>query len=156
MVQRVRAILVTPDSNLLLIKRVRPGLAPYWVLPGGHVEDEDDGLEAALAREIQEEVAGVPDIAALVYVLYGEQATEFFYLARITTWSFADRTGPEFSEIGRGEYQLEEVPLTATALEAVDIKPAEVAALLRATVLDESDGHGLFGLPDLRHTEPAA
>ena len=66
MVQRVRAILVTPDNNLLLIKRVRPGIASYWVLPGGHVEDEDGGLEAALAREIQEEVAGVPDIAALL------------------------------------------------------------------------------------------
>lgn len=45
--------------------------------------------------------------------------------------------------------------LTTTALEAVDIKPAQVAALLGAAVVGEADGHGLFDLPDLRRTEPA-
>jgi hypothetical protein len=31
---RVRALLITPDDDLLTIKRVRPGQGPYWVLPG--------------------------------------------------------------------------------------------------------------------------
>jgi ADP-ribose pyrophosphatase YjhB (NUDIX family) len=47
---RVRALLVTPGHDLLAIKRMRPGQAPYWVLPGGGVEAGKD-LEATLARE---------------------------------------------------------------------------------------------------------
>lgn len=39
---RVRALLVTPDHDLLAIKRIRPGQAPYWVLPGGGVEVGED------------------------------------------------------------------------------------------------------------------
>ncbi|WP_185296812.1 hypothetical protein [Streptomyces finlayi] len=30
--------------------------------------------------------------------------TEHFYLARIKTWNFADRSGPEFQRDDRGEY----------------------------------------------------
>jgi ADP-ribose pyrophosphatase YjhB (NUDIX family) len=46
---RVRALLITQDGDLLTIRRTRPGQEPYWVLPGGGVEDGED-LEAALAR----------------------------------------------------------------------------------------------------------
>jgi ADP-ribose pyrophosphatase YjhB (NUDIX family) len=39
MTVRARALLITPDGDLLTIQRVRPGQDPYWVLPGGGVED---------------------------------------------------------------------------------------------------------------------
>ncbi len=154
MIQRVRAILITPDDKLLLIKRIKPGIAPYWVLPGGRVEDHDEDLEAALAREVTEEMAGTPYVRVLIYTMEGEQSRESFYLARIDTWSFDDHTGPEFSEKGRGEYLLEEVPLATEALEALDIKPTEVADFLR-NAAHETGSPGLFNLPDLRHAEPA-
>jgi protein-L-isoaspartate(D-aspartate) O-methyltransferase len=47
MTDRVRGLLITPDGDLLTIQRIRPGQAPYWVLPGGGVEDGED-LETAL------------------------------------------------------------------------------------------------------------
>jgi len=53
---RVRALLVTRDGDLLTIRRTRPGLEPYWVLPGGGVDDGEN-LETALARELHEEIA---------------------------------------------------------------------------------------------------
>ena len=58
MIERVRAVLVTPDDCLLAIRRDRPDRATYWVLPGGHVDPEDQNIEAALSREISEEIAG--------------------------------------------------------------------------------------------------
>lgn len=58
MIERVRAVLVTPDNCLLAIRRDRPDRATYWVLPGGHVDPEDQNIEAALSREISEEIAG--------------------------------------------------------------------------------------------------
>ena len=44
MKQRVRAILITPDNTMLLMKRIRPGSAPYWVIIGGGVEASDATL----------------------------------------------------------------------------------------------------------------
>ena len=36
MIERVRAIVLTPNNTMLTIKRTKPGTASYWVLPGGH------------------------------------------------------------------------------------------------------------------------
>ena len=69
MIERVRAVLVTPDGCLLAIRRDRPDRATYWVLPGGHVDPEDQNIEAALSREISEEIAGEADITSLLQVL---------------------------------------------------------------------------------------
>jgi len=34
-----RAILIDDDGHLVLIRRTRPGRAPYWTTAGGGVED---------------------------------------------------------------------------------------------------------------------
>ncbi len=149
MIERVRAVLVTPDGCLLAIRRDRPDRATYWVLPGGHVDPGDQSLEAALSREISEETGGMADITSLLQVLESGAGDErqYFYLGRITSWDFAARTGPEFSEPGRGTYQLEQIPLTDAGLGAIDLKPAAVAGLLRDAI---ASGRDLFTLPDLR------
>ncbi|MBV6699366.1 NUDIX domain-containing protein [Kitasatospora aureofaciens] len=147
MIQRVRAILVTPNDGLLLIKRVRPGRDPYWVFPGGHVESDDSSLEAALDREIHEEIAGKAKILSLVHVLEDdEQQQQMFYLCEIAHWSFDDRTGDEFTEADRGEYALEEIPLTSEALSTLNLMPPETAGILRDAVA----AGRLLCLPDLR------
>jgi ADP-ribose pyrophosphatase YjhB (NUDIX family) len=89
MIERVRAVLTTPANTMLAIKRIRPGVEPYWVVPGGGVEPDDPDREAALARELREEIAGRADILGLLYVVTSERDRQFFYLARIEHWSFA-------------------------------------------------------------------
>ena len=108
---RVRALLVTPDHDLLAIKRIRPGQVPYWVVPGGGVEVGED-LEAALARELREEIAAAADVHSLLYVLERGGERQYFYLARVHSWSAdpGDRTGPEFADPARGEYRLQVDP----------------------------------------------
>lgn len=58
MKERVRAILLTTAGSMLVINRICPGIPPYQVLVGGGVEPEDADLEAALLREVHEEIAG--------------------------------------------------------------------------------------------------
>ncbi len=50
-----RAVLLDGDQ-LVLIKRTKPGVDPYWVTPGGGVEPEDSSVVAALHREVLEEL----------------------------------------------------------------------------------------------------
>lgn len=150
---RVRALLITQDGDLLAIRRIRPGREPYWVLPGGGVEDGED-LETALARELREELAATADIHGLVYILDGPQNRQYFYLASAQSWSAspADRSGPEFADPARGDYQPQPVPLTIQALSGIDLKPEAFAQFLRQHV---REGTNLFDLPGLRASQPA-
>ncbi|MEV6570331.1 NUDIX domain-containing protein [Streptomyces sp. NPDC051577] len=134
MIERVRAVLVTADDTMLVIRRTKPGIPVYWVLPGGGVEAGDESREAALHREIQEEIAGKADIVRLLHTMESDTERQLFYLARITTWSFEDRTGPEFSAEGRGEYALEEIPLAVEGLDSIGLKPEEIAHVLRGAI----------------------
>jgi ADP-ribose pyrophosphatase YjhB (NUDIX family) len=144
---RVRALLITPDGDLLTIRRLRPGQEPYWVLPGGGVED-GESQEKALARELREEIAATADVHSLVYTLGHGGDCQYFYLARARSWSAdaADRSGPEFNDPSRGEYQLQPVPLTADALQGIDLKPDDLTQFLISHLRDGTD---LFALPDL-------
>ncbi|MFJ2032122.1 NUDIX domain-containing protein [Streptosporangium sp. NPDC087985] len=141
--ERVRAILITPGGNLLTIKRVRPRMEPYWVLPGGGVERDDVSLEAALHREVREEVAGVATIHSLIHVLEQDDR-QYFFLARIHTWDADLRSGPEFTDPTRGRYLVEEIPLTPAGIARIVLKPEPVAELLAEHAAD------VFQLADLR------
>jgi 8-oxo-dGTP pyrophosphatase MutT (NUDIX family) len=152
MTNRVRALLITPDGDLLTFRRVRPGQDTYWVIPGGGVED-GESLEAALARELREEIAATADIHSLVYILDHGGDRQYFYLSRVGSWSAqaADRDGPEFTDPARGEYHLQIVPLTTEAVERIDLKPDALAQFLLTHLRDGTD---LFALPDLRASKP--
>ncbi|MEU3423106.1 NUDIX hydrolase [Streptomyces murinus] len=134
MQHRVRAVLLTPSRTMLLIRRVRPGVAPYSVIVGGKVEPSDAGPEAALLREVREEIAGEAEILSLLHTLESDDERQDFYLATIEKWNFEDRTGPEFSEEGRGEYVLQEIPLTAAAIDAANLMPPEIRPVLREAI----------------------
>ncbi|MEV6982913.1 NUDIX domain-containing protein [Sphaerisporangium sp. NPDC051017] len=144
MKERVRAILVTPSGTLLTIKRMRPGVEPYWVLPGGGVEPTDASLEAGLAREIREELDGEAVVHALVKVNEDGDQREYFYLARIAHWDPDRRTGPEFADPAQGEYIVEEIPLTAEGIGRIALKPTSIAGLIADRAAE------LFHLADLR------
>jgi ADP-ribose pyrophosphatase YjhB (NUDIX family) len=145
--ERVRAVLVTGNGRLLTIKRIKPGQEPYWILPGGGVEAYDASLEAALHRELQEELAATAKIHSLIQVVHHWQDRHHIYLARIHHWDWASRSGPEFTTPGQGEYALEQTPLTVPGLTSINLEPPAVRDLLKSTVASGAD---LFALPDLR------
>lgn len=146
MIERVRAVLVTPNDELLLIRREKPGEPVYWVTPGGHVEPSDASREDALRREVHEELAATADIVKLIQIIDGDNDRQYIYLARIETWSFPDRSGPEFSEPGRGIYAIDTIPLTTAGLGTIALKPDALAVFLTGALVEH---HGLFALPDL-------
>ncbi len=63
--QAARAILIDDDGRLVLIKRTKPDQAPSWTAPGGGVDPTDESVEAALHRELTEELGGAASGAAV-------------------------------------------------------------------------------------------
>jgi ADP-ribose pyrophosphatase YjhB (NUDIX family) len=131
-----RAILIDDKGRLVLIRRTKPGQAPYWTTAGGGVEASDASLEAAMHRELAEELGAKATAASRVF-LFSERrehwlAVAHFFVARLASLDIATRTGPEFADPARGAYDPDYVDLRGDALESVDLRPAEVKAFILA------------------------
>ncbi len=129
--QRVRAILLTGNDSVLLIKRVKPNnSASYWVAPGGGVEHQDADLIATLERELYEELGAVASVLETAFVLEhqkaGKQLEEHFFVCLLHDYDLSKRYGPEFNDPARGEYIPEEVALDTFELCRVNLKTPEL------------------------------
>ncbi len=135
---RVRAILLTGRGSILLMKRLREGVEPYWVLPGGGVEDYDGTFEAALKREIREELGGVIEVGEEAYCsqvdgekdLTGWQVQHHYFICKLLGYDISRRHGPEFNDPTKGQYIPEEFRLDATVLAGVNIFSDEIKGFL--------------------------
>ncbi|GAA4936127.1 hypothetical protein GCM10023224_16180 [Streptomonospora halophila] len=140
-----RAILVDEQGCLLLIKRTKPNESPYWTTPGGSVEDSDESVEAALHRELAEELGATAVVASHVFLFSyaGEDGdvVHHFFISRLSALDASARTGAEYSDPERGGYELDRVALRGDALAAVDLKPAPLKEFVlanRAALLTEA------------------
>ncbi len=130
-IQRVRAILLTPDNHLLVIKRIKPhNPQAYHVAPGGGVEPHDADIEAALHRELLEELGATIDILGKAFVLphhiAGKNLEEHFFICRLLDYDLSLRYGPEFTDPSRGEFIPEEIPLTLDAINALNLRTPQL------------------------------
>ncbi|WP_233573833.1 NUDIX domain-containing protein [Amycolatopsis panacis] len=131
-----RAILIDDLGRLVLIKRTKPGQAPYWTAPGGGVEDTDASVEAALYRELAEELGAKATDASQVFLFSspsdGGVAVQHFFVARLAGLDESDRSGPEFSDPSRGGYDLDRVDLRGDDLASIDLKPTALKEFILA------------------------
>jgi 8-oxo-dGTP pyrophosphatase MutT (NUDIX family) len=127
LIQRVRAILLTKENELLFIKRVKPDKpTPYWVAPGGGVEREDANLLDALHRELDEELGAKAEVLKHGFVLRHHIAEknleEHFFVCRLLDYDLSLRNGPEFGDPKRGDYIPDAVELNGEAIRALNLK----------------------------------
>lgn len=142
-----RAILLDgePGSEtlrLVLIKRTKPGEAPYWITPGGGVEPEDSTVVAALHREVDEELgAKVVDVVpafvdtvshSLHHAAHGVKVQHFF-VCRLASMDLSRRHGPEIDE-PCGTYEVVRVPFTRAGIDSVEVVPPSLRVFLRANI----------------------
>jgi ADP-ribose pyrophosphatase YjhB (NUDIX family) len=134
--QAARAILIDDDGRLVLIKRTKPGQAPYWTAPGGGVDATDASAEAALHRELAEELGAEASGAARVFLFSSPSdagvAVQHFFIARLKKLDESARSGPEFRDASRGGYGLDRIGLRGDDLVSVDLKPAALKEFILA------------------------
>lgn len=142
-----RAILLDGDPSsggldMLLIKRTKPGEAPYWITPGGGVEPEDATVVAALHREVSEELgAKVTDVVpafvdtvshSLHHAAHGVKVQHFF-VCRLASMDLSLRHGPEVDE-PVGAYEVVRIPFTRAGVASVDLVPPSLRAYLDTNI----------------------
>jgi ADP-ribose pyrophosphatase YjhB (NUDIX family) len=132
-----RAILIDDLGRLVLIKRTKPGQAPYWTAPGGGVEDADASVEAALYRELAEELGAKATDASQVFLFSspsdgGGIAVQHFFVTRLASLDESTRSGPEFSDPSRGGYDLDRIDLRGDDLASIDLKPIALKEFILA------------------------
>lgn len=100
-----RMLLFDGDDRLVLIRRVREGVPPYLVTPGGGVEEGESTSEAAV-RECAEELGAVVTPGPVAVLTAPDPSgVVTFHLGVVRRFDPALRTGPELSEPGRGTYE---------------------------------------------------
>ncbi|HEX3962790.1 MAG TPA: NUDIX hydrolase [Trebonia sp.] len=132
-----RAILIDDDGSLVLIKRTKPGVPVYWTTAGGKVEDRDASVEAAMHREIFEELGATATGATQVFLVSTPTESgvriQHVFVARLTSLDLSLRNGPELTNPNAGRYDPDRVSLlTDEALEAIDLRAPELKAFILA------------------------
>lgn len=100
------------------------------------MEESDASLEAALHREIAEELGA--EACSAVPVFLHSFATEagltvqHYYVARLTKLDLSARNGPEFQDPSRGTYDVEHVGLLGNGLAALDLRPPSLKQFILA------------------------
>ncbi|WP_199744917.1 NUDIX domain-containing protein [Actinomadura harenae] len=146
-VQRSARGLLVQEGKLVLIKRTRPGRSPYFVAPGGKVEDSDPSVAAALRREVREELGGtigIPTQVLLITDVLGigsegvrRLGVQHFFAAALLGYDLSARAGREFTRPHPPPPRTNEKVhqhQDPDELAAVDLKPPRLAGYLAANL----------------------
>jgi 8-oxo-dGTP pyrophosphatase MutT (NUDIX family) len=132
----IRAILFDDHDRLLLIRRTKPDRPPYWTTSGGGVEPDDPSHEATLHRELMEELGARIVIGPQVFLAsmpyHDVIDVQHFHVCRVLSVDSALRNGPEYSDPGRGGYEV--VLVRPDQLATIDLQPAELSHFITANV----------------------
>lgn len=151
-VKRTARAILLDDDHLILIKRTKPGVDPYWVTPGGGVEPEDATVIDALHREVYEELGAkitnvVPCFVDTVeHIGEDEKSTgvkvQLFFVCRLVSMDTSLRHGPEIDE-PIGEYEIVRVPFTRVGIASVHLVPLSLRHYLDGNIEGIREMHAL-------------
>lgn len=164
-VKRTARAILLDGEDLILIKRTKPGRAPYWITPGGGVEASDATVVEALHRELDEELgAKITDVVPVFVDTvehFGDDGgggrgdgnggnraggvkVQHFFVCRLDWMDPARRHGPEVEE-PCGTYEIVRVPFTRVGIASVEVVPLSLRHYLDGNI----EGVRAMHAPDL-------
>ncbi|MGW3107616.1 NUDIX domain-containing protein [Streptomyces sp. NPDC001100] len=127
---KVRVVLLD-RGRLVFLKRGWPGGDSYCTTVGGSVEPADADLEAALRREVMEEIGATigPATEFLTLTERGGTVTvvQHYFIADLLDMDPDRRHGPELDDPDTGDFEPVRVTLSRPAVAALNLQPAELA-----------------------------
>jgi 8-oxo-dGTP pyrophosphatase MutT (NUDIX family) len=135
---RVRALAITGEGKLVVIRRERAGRSTYRVFPGGGVQQTDNDEVSALKRELEEEISGVATVCQLVYSIdrplnSREVERENFYVCQLHSFS-PSGSGSEWKhEDPDNRYFVETIDMDEVSLRNSGLLPEDLVEMLVAS-----------------------
>ncbi|MDZ4670920.1 MAG: hypothetical protein SH821_08625 [Phototrophicales bacterium] len=132
--RRVRAILLTDQHTLILLKRLPQGprQTPMWIAPGDaivpHGADDKIILREALITELGVEVA-IMDLALQLFMTRWN-----FYLCKVVSVNPNRRSPQAIAEHKKGVYKVDELPLDESVIKQKTIQPRALRDYLMANM----------------------
>lgn len=152
-VKRTARAILLDGNDLILIKRTKPGVDPYWLTPGGGVEPEDATVVEALHREVDEELgAKITDVVpcfvdTVEHIegggVKGVKVQHFFVSPAGLDGPFP--CGTAEIEDPCGEYDVVRVPFSRIGIAAVHLVPLSLRHYLDGNI----EGVRAMHAPDL-------
>ncbi|WP_239330363.1 NUDIX domain-containing protein [Frankia sp. CiP3] len=136
-----RAILIDSGGQLIVFRRSLPGQPPYWATVGGGVDQQDTSVEAALHREVAEELGATVDRVQQVFLTSATRhsgggtpgiTVQHFFVCRLTSMNLAARTGDEFTNPAKGRYDVERIDLRGEDLARFALQPSALKDFILA------------------------
>lgn len=107
------------------------------------MEPGDVDVEATLRREVREELGGRIDQVRQVLIITDEIpggiGRQYVFTARLTSMDLDARTAPEFTEPGRGTYEVVHLPSMYRALSRIRLFPPRLADFVLTNLSDQAD-----------------
>ena len=99
-------VCLNDKQQFLIIRRSNiDSRAGQWTMPGGHIDEEDDSIEAGAIRELEEEANLSCDISDLKY-LDKPSKNKYYYLT--TNWTGdvnVNKPNPHTGEVEHDDYK---------------------------------------------------
>lgn len=119
-----RAVVVLfVDGRVAVVKRWRPDVGSYAVLPGGGIEDGET-VEVAAVREAMEELGVAVRVVETLFVEQHEGSPHAYVRCELVAGTFGTGTGNEYTaerQATRGTYEAALVDITD--VEAIGLRP---------------------------------
>ncbi len=103
-----------------------------WTIPGGHIDEEDDSIEAGAVRELDEEADLKCNVSDLIYLGEPKDKKYYFLTTKWTGEVNVDKPNPHTGDIEHDDYRW------ATIEEIKDIDNSEIPIYLLEKALEMS------------------
>ncbi len=106
--------------------------AGQWTIPGGHIDDEDNSIEAGAVRELDEEANLKCDVSDLTFLGEPKKKKYYFLTTKWTGEVNVNKPNPHTGEVEHDDYKW------ATINDIKDIDNSEIPIYLLEKALEMS------------------
>lgn len=124
------------EQQFLIIRRSNiDDRAGQWTMPGGHIDDTDNSIEAGAVRELKEEASLICKTSDLVYLGEPKPDKYMYYTKKWTGKVNVDKPNPKTGDVEHDAYKW----LTIDEIKEIDNTEIPIYLLEKALELSKNE-----------------